>query len=75
VAFVYRLMRGQTSMILFCRTCDGQNDFPNNWVNDDDACKHCGAKRHWRTLNEPKEPWALNENDKRMLRAFRIVQE
>ena len=61
------------AMILFCRKCDGANEFSNNWIDDHDACKFCGATKLWRTMNEPKVSWELNENDRRMLKAFRIV--
>ena len=63
------------TMTLFCRNCDGANEFPHNWVNDADACKFCGSTRLWRTSNEPKCPYELTENDKRMLRGLRIVPE
>ena len=62
-----------TAVLLFCRKCDGQNEFPHNWVSDHDACKWCGTTRMWRTGNEPKIAWELNENDRRMLKAFRIT--
>jgi hypothetical protein len=61
-------------MLLFCRACDGANDFPRNWVTAEDTCKYCGSKEQWRTLNEPKKPYELSEMDKRLLRSLRIGQ-
>ena len=62
-------------MQLWCRKCDGFNEFPRNWLDDGDACKHCGAIGFWRTATEPMVEWDLNENDRRMLRSLRIAQE
>lgn len=62
-------------MVLFCRACDSPNEFDRNWVTDQDECGTCGARKKWRTLNEPKKPWELNEMDKRFLKAIRVIGE
>jgi hypothetical protein len=59
-------------MVIFCRECDGKNDFNRNWIADDDACTFCGTRGKWRTVNEPKKAYALSENDRRFLRSIRI---
>jgi hypothetical protein len=62
-------------MTIFCRACDGSNSFDRNWLNDDDACQHCGSKGLWRTLNEPKHAYEVSLNDRRLLKALRIAPE
>lgn len=64
-----------TAVQVFCRKCDGVNEFPHNWINEGDACKFCGSVNLWRTLNEPKVAYELNANDKRLLRSLRIATE
>ena len=38
------------------------------------ACLTCGASRSWRPVatGDPKRPWELTENDKKLLKGFRI---
>ena len=62
-------------MRLFCRSCDQPNEFPRHWVEATDCCSHCGAKEQWRTINEPKVPYALTHNDRRFLGWLRIVRD
>ena len=62
-------------MELFCRVCDGRNEFPHNWVSEGDVCQFCGQANQWRTLNEPKKAWVLNHNDRRLLKAMLIAAE
>ena len=59
-------------MTVWCRECDGANAMPRNWIEESDACKYCGTKGQWRTLNEPKAEYLLNHNDRRFLRSMRI---
>lgn len=62
-------------MVIYCRSCDGPNTFPRNWINDSDKCKFCGTSGQWRTLNEPKHAYELNHNDRRLLAVFRIAAD
>lgn len=59
-------------MDLFCRHCDGLNVIDRNWVSPTDECQFCGAINQWRTINDPKKPYDLSENDKRFLRSLKI---
>ena len=62
----------RTAIVLFCRSCDSPNTFDRNWVKDDDMCSTCGATGQWRTINEPRKPWAISHNDRNFLRSIRI---
>lgn len=63
------------ALTLFCRVCDSPNEFPRNWVDDTDECTACGAKKQWRTVNEPKVAWDVSHNDRRFLKALRIKSD
>jgi hypothetical protein len=60
---------------VWCRTCDGVNEFPRNWVAEGDVCQFCGSANCWRTENEPRVPYELNWSDKRFLKSLRIAPE
>lgn len=62
-------------MTLWCRMCQQPTEFDRKWVEDSDACTHCGTKGHWRTLDEPNVVYALNENDRRFLRSIKVTQD
>jgi hypothetical protein len=62
-------------MTIFCRKCDGANEFDRNWIEETDACKFCGSAGLWRTINEPKHTYDLSLNDQRFLRSLRIAPE
>ena len=65
----------------FCMQCAGGTTFhfpngtPRRYPTPEDVCPYCGGKNRWRRGGDPLIPWELNENDRRMLKAFRIVQE
>jgi hypothetical protein len=66
---------------LFCQQCDGLNMFtfangtPRRYATEDDICKYCKTKNSWRRGNEPKKPYELDFNDRRMLKSMRIAPE
>lgn len=65
-----------SSVVFYCGKCDGANDFGRRYLYElADACKYCGSKGQWRTQNEPKKPYDLSDNDRRMLRSARIDPE
>ena len=63
------------TVVLVCRSCEGHNDFPRNWIEDTDKCKFCGAVGLWRRPDEPTVLYELSRNDKVMLRSMRIDPE
>jgi hypothetical protein len=66
---------------LFCMQCDGLNTFtfdngkPRRYAMDDDVCRYCGAKNKWRRGNDPRTPYVLDYNDRRLLKSMRIAPE
>lgn len=62
-------------MIVWCRECDGANEFPRNWIEEKDTCRYCKTAGRWRTENQPKAEYLLSHNDRRFLRSLRIKAE
>jgi hypothetical protein len=62
-------------MTLYCCICGKPNEFARNWIESEDACIECGTRGRWRRYNDPTVEYALNENDRRLLRSLRIEAE
>ena len=60
-------------MTLYCQHCQEPHvlkqahGIPRRWIEPSDVCGHCGGK-DWTTVNEPRRPWILTDNDKTWMR-------
>lgn len=55
---------------LYCRRC--AHEHPSVAGDQPSICPACRQEAMWTTEPVPLRPWALNENDRRFLKAIRV---